>query len=99
LRSTLLWAAVMINPSFLASRTVARAPDAVCISCQTQGMAFKVNPTDSRPPLEFGDGDKLEVLPSGVLKIRRADKTTLYINPSMWENVEQTPTAAEAAGT
>ena len=54
------------------------------------GMAFKVNRI-GEPAMEFGDKDKFEIVAGGVLKIRRADRTNLYINPGMWGSVEETP--------
>jgi hypothetical protein len=53
-------------------------------------MAFKVN-REPEPPLSFGDKDKFEIIDGGVLKIRRAKRTNLYINPGMWASIEQTP--------
>jgi hypothetical protein len=52
-------------------------------------MAFKVN-RGSEPAMEFGDKDKFEIVDGGVLKIRRADGTNLYINPGMWASIEET---------
>jgi hypothetical protein len=54
------------------------------------GMAFKVNRI-GEPAMEFGDKDKFEILAGGVLKIRLADRTNLYINPAMWGSIEETP--------
>ena len=54
------------------------------------GMAFKVNRNGLEPALEFGDKDKFEIVAGGVLKIRRADRTNLYINPAMWASIEET---------
>jgi hypothetical protein len=53
-------------------------------------MAFKVN-REPEPPLSFGDNDKFEIVAGGVLKIRRADRTTLYINPRTWASIEKAP--------
>jgi hypothetical protein len=53
-------------------------------------MAFNVN-REPEPPLSFGDKDKFEIIDGGVLKIRRANRTNLYINPGMWASIEQTP--------
>jgi hypothetical protein len=54
------------------------------------GMAFKVN-RGTEPPLSFGDKDKFEIVNGGVLKIRRADRTNLYISPGMWASIEEAP--------
>ena len=53
-------------------------------------MAFKVN-REPEPPLSFGDNDKFEIIDGGVLKIRRANRTNLYINPTTWTSIEETP--------
>ena len=53
-------------------------------------MAFKVN-REPEPPLSFGDQDKFEIINGGVLKIRGANRTNLYINPGMWASIEETP--------
>jgi hypothetical protein len=53
-------------------------------------MAFKVN-REPEPTLSFGDKDKFEIIDGGVLKIRRANGTNLYINPGMWASIEETP--------
>ena len=53
-------------------------------------MAFKVN-REPEPPLSFGDTDKFEIINAGVLKIRRANRTNMYINPGMWASIEETP--------
>ena len=55
------------------------------------GMAFKVNPNGPEPVMEFGDKDKFEIVAGGVLKIRQANGTNLYINPGMWGSVEESP--------
>jgi hypothetical protein len=55
------------------------------------GMAFKVYINRPEPPLEFGDNDKFEIIAGGALKIRRADRTNLYINPSTWTTIEEAP--------
>ena len=55
-------------------------------------MAFKVNRNGGpEPAMEFGDKDKFEIIDGGVLKIRRADRTNLYINPGTWASIEETP--------
>jgi hypothetical protein len=54
------------------------------------GMAFKVN-REPEPPLSFGDKDKFEIVNGGVLKIRRANRTNLYISPGMWASIEEAP--------
>lgn len=53
-------------------------------------MAFKVN-REPEQPLSFGDKDKFEIVNGGVLKIRRANRTNLYISPRMWASIEETP--------
>jgi hypothetical protein len=53
-------------------------------------MAFKVS-HEPEPPLSFGDKDKFEIIDGGVLKIRRANRTNLYINPGTWASIEETP--------
>lgn len=53
-------------------------------------MAFKVNLTPGGSN-EYGDRDKFEILAGGVLKIRRADRTNLYINSAMWASIEEEP--------
>jgi hypothetical protein len=55
------------------------------------GMAFKVNRNSPEPAMEFGDEDKFEIVAGGVLKIRRANRSNLYINPGMWASIEETP--------
>jgi hypothetical protein len=54
-------------------------------------MAFKLNRNGPEPAMVFGDKDKFEILAGGVLKIRRADRTNLYINPAMWASIEEGP--------
>jgi hypothetical protein len=54
-------------------------------------MAFKVNHNGPEPAMEFGDKDKFEIVAGGVLKIRQANGTNLYINPAMWASIEETP--------
>jgi hypothetical protein len=54
------------------------------------GMAFKVNRIEGGA-IEFGDSDKFEIIAGGVLKIRRANRTNLYINPTVWATIEETP--------
>jgi hypothetical protein len=56
-------------------------------------MAFKVNRNGAEPALEFDDNDKFEVLTGGVLKISCHDQRNLYINPTMWASIEETPPA------
>jgi len=41
--------------------------------------------------MEFGDKDKFEIVAGGVLKIRQANGTNLYINPGTWASIEETP--------
>jgi hypothetical protein len=53
-------------------------------------MAFKVN-REPEPPLSFGDKDKFEIVNGGVLKIRRANRTNLYISPRIWASIEEAP--------
>lgn len=53
-------------------------------------MAFKVN-REPEPTLSFGDKDKFEIIDGGVLKIRRANRTNLYINPRARASIEETP--------
>ncbi len=53
-------------------------------------MAFKVNRIKDEA-IEFGDNDKFEIIAGGVLKIRRANRTNLYINPTTWTSIEETP--------
>jgi hypothetical protein len=53
-------------------------------------MAFKVN-REPEPPLSFGDKDKFEIVNGGVLKIRRGDRTNLYISPRMWASIDEAP--------
>jgi hypothetical protein len=53
-------------------------------------MAFKVN-REPEPPLNFGDKDKFEIINGGVLKIRQANGTNLYITPRVWASIEETP--------
>jgi hypothetical protein len=55
------------------------------------GMAFKVYLNGPEPAVEFGDNDKFEIIAGGALKIRRANRTNLYINPSTWATIEETP--------
>lgn len=55
------------------------------------GMAFKLNRNGPEPAMVFGDKDKFEILAGGVLKIRREDRTNLYINPAMWASIEEGP--------
>ena len=62
------------------------APDATLTS-----MAFKVNRNGPEPAMVFGDKDKFEIIAGGVLKIRRANRTNLYINPAMWASIEEEP--------
>ncbi|OBG25303.1 hypothetical protein [Mycobacterium sp. 852002-51057_SCH5723018] len=54
-------------------------------------MAFKVNRNGAEPAMEFGDKDKFEIIAGGVLKIRRANRTNLYISPAIWASIEETP--------
>jgi len=49
-------------------------------------MAFKVN-REPEMPLHFGDKDKFEIVNGGVLKIRRANRTNLYISPRNWASI------------
>ena len=53
-------------------------------------MAFKVN-REPKSPLNFGDKDKFEIVNGGVLKIRRANRTNLYISPRAWTSIEEAP--------
>jgi len=55
------------------------------------GMAFKVNRNGPEPAMVFGDKDKFEILAGGVVKIRRANRTNLYISPGMWASIEEEP--------
>jgi hypothetical protein len=59
-------------------------------------MAFKVTTSKDYwsggvQTLEFGDQDTFEFAVGGVLKIGRGEKTNLYLNPSQWVTVEETP--------
>ena len=60
-------------------------------SATLTGMAFKVKRNGPEPAMEFGDKDKFEIVAGGVLKIRLANGTNLYINPGMWASIEETP--------
>ena len=53
-------------------------------------MAFKVN-REPEMPLRFGDEDRFEIVNGGVLKIRRANRTNLYISPRIWASIEEGP--------
>ena len=53
-------------------------------------MAFKVN-REPKSTLSFGDQDKFEIVNGGVLKIRRANRTNLYISPRIWTSIEEAP--------
>jgi hypothetical protein len=54
-------------------------------------MAFKLNRNGPEPAMVFGDKDKFEIIAGGVVKIRRANRTNLYINPGMWTSIEEEP--------
>ena len=58
-------------------------------------MAFKVNRIEDEV-IEFGDNDKFEIIAGGVLKIRRANRTNLYINPTTWKSFEETPSPSSS---
>jgi hypothetical protein len=54
-------------------------------------MAFKVNRNGPESAMTFGDQDKFEIIAGGVLKIRRANRTNLYISPGIWASIEEEP--------
>ncbi|WP_197382856.1 hypothetical protein [Mycolicibacterium mengxianglii] len=54
-------------------------------------MAFKVYRDGPEPFQEYGDDAKFEIGAGGVLKITKADGNRLYINPTLWASIEETP--------
>lgn len=55
-------------------------------------MAFSVI-RGSEPPLNFEDDHRMEIVEGGVLKIYKADGTSLYLNASTWLSIEEMPPA------
>jgi hypothetical protein len=54
-------------------------------------MAFKVNCNQPEPDHTFEDDDKFEFKDGGVLKVSRANKTNLYLSPTVWRSIEEAP--------
>ncbi|CAN5521782.1 hypothetical protein BH09ACT7_BH09ACT7_08290 [soil metagenome] len=60
-------------------------------------MAFKVFRDGSDPFQEYGDEARFEIEQGGVLKITKADGSRVYINPTLWASVEETPSKSAYA--